>query len=432
MMLNNSKQLVSGTGLGFFDNVQLITEKFLTFRAKMRRIKREKRKSKNQLLDWIEAFLWAACMVLLINQYLVQAYRIPSGSMIDSLNIGDHVFVNKLVYGPELLPGFIKLPSPFEPKRNDIVIFESPAYISRGTVFDIAQRVIYMLTLSLVDIDRDERGEQRVHFLIKRNIGQAGDHFKTENYKSDRWQAMIRSKENVRSFADNYTKEFVNRYKNNPYLWSIDLMNEPEWISEGEGMNPFADRISWKDLQYFFAYNSAVIRENSNILITVGIGYAKYNVDGNGFDGNMVSDAALKAQYNNKNAYIDFWSPHYYDWVGEWYGVAHYLNPYGSRQGSRTAGYHGGMGLNPSKPAVIAECSAKGTSGSRRFIRPEDQPPGANTIITDFEYAYLNGWQGVMPWTSNYIDGNGGLSDMAPATKYMLEKYRNLIFPFDD
>jgi len=178
----------------FFDRIQLITEKILSRRAKSRRLKKEKRKAKNPVLDWIEAFLWAACMVLLINQYLVQAYRIPSGSMIDTLNIGDHVFVNKIIYGPELLPGFLKLPSPIKPKRNDIIIFESPAYISRGTVFDIAQRVIYMLTLSLVDIDRDERGEQRVHFLIKRAVGHAGDRFKIENGEmkirfagEDRW-----------------------------------------------------------------------------------------------------------------------------------------------------------------------------------------------------------------------------------------------------
>ncbi|MDR0464851.1 MAG: signal peptidase I [Treponema sp.] len=178
----------------FYDRVQVITERILTYRARVRRIKKEKRKAKNPIVDWIEAFLWAACMVLLINQYLVQAYRIPSGSMIDTLNIGDHVFVNKIIYGPELLPGFLKLPSLFIPKRNDIIIFESPAYISRGTVFDIAQRIIYMLTLSLVDIDRDEKGEQRIHFLIKRAAGQAGDRFKIENGEmkirfagEDRW-----------------------------------------------------------------------------------------------------------------------------------------------------------------------------------------------------------------------------------------------------
>ena len=170
-MSNASKKI------DFFDNVQLLTERFLTFRARKRQAKKEKRKAKNAILDWLDAFIWAACMVLLANQYLVQAYRIPSGSMIDSLNIGDHVFVNKLVYGPELLPGFVKMSSVYKPQRNDIIIFESPAYISRGTVFDVAQRIIYMLTLSLVDIDRDERGEQRVHFLIKRAVGQSQDWF---------------------------------------------------------------------------------------------------------------------------------------------------------------------------------------------------------------------------------------------------------------
>jgi len=169
-----------GKQVDFFDRVQSVTEKYLTHRAMVRRVKKEKRSAKNPALDWIEAFIWAACMVLLINQYLIQAYRIPSGSMIDTLNIGDHVFVNKIVYGPELLPGLIKLPSPIKPKRNDIIIFENPSYISNGPVFDIAQRIIYMLTLSLVDIDRDEKGEQRVHFLIKRAVGQAGDRFLTE------------------------------------------------------------------------------------------------------------------------------------------------------------------------------------------------------------------------------------------------------------
>ena len=165
----------------FFDRVQIITEKYLSYRKKVRRIRKEKRKAKNPVLDWIEAFLWAAGMVLLINQYLIQAYRIPSGSMIDTLNIGDHVFVNKIVYGPELLPGLLKIPSPVVPKRNDIIIFENPSYVSRGPVFDIAQRIIYMLTLSLVDIDKDESGDPKVHFLIKRAAGQAGDRFIMEN-----------------------------------------------------------------------------------------------------------------------------------------------------------------------------------------------------------------------------------------------------------
>ena len=179
---------------GFFDKLQNLTEAFLTRRNRIRRIKKEKQRAKNPVLDWIEAFLWAAGMVLLANQYLMQAYQIPSGSMIDTLLIGDHIFVNKLVYGPELLPGVGKMPSVFRPERNDIIIFENPDYISRGPVFDLAQRILYMLTISLVDIDRDERGQPRAHFLIKRAVGMGGDYFTMEKGEmrirfagEDRW-----------------------------------------------------------------------------------------------------------------------------------------------------------------------------------------------------------------------------------------------------
>jgi signal peptidase I len=178
------------------DRLQTLTETCLSRRKRARRLKKEKLKGKNVILDWIEALLWAAGMVLLINQYLVQAYQIPSGSMIDTLNIGDHIFVNKLIYGPELLPGLAKVPSPAAPKRNDIIIFENPSYISRGPVFDIAQRIIYMLTLSLVDIDKDEAGQPKAHFLIKRAVGLGGDRFTTVRGEmlvrfagEDRWTA---------------------------------------------------------------------------------------------------------------------------------------------------------------------------------------------------------------------------------------------------
>jgi signal peptidase I len=178
----------------FFDKLQSVTESFLTRRRRKQRIKKEKQRGKNVILDWVEAFLWAAGVVLLINQYLFQAYQIPSGSMIDTLLIKDHIFVNKIIYGPELLPGVGKVPSPVKPKREDVIIFENPDYFSKGPVFDIAQRIIYMLTLSLVDIDRDESGNPRVHFLIKRAAGVGGDRFvsrKGELYirfaGEDRW-----------------------------------------------------------------------------------------------------------------------------------------------------------------------------------------------------------------------------------------------------
>lgn len=134
-----------------------------------------RQQSKHWLVDWIEAIVWAACVVLVINQYLFQMYRIPSESMVGTLNVGDMIFVNKFVYGPELLPGVAKLPGPRVPRRGDVVVFENPSYISRGPIFTIVQQLVYMLTLTAVDIDKDEAGNPKVHYLIKRAVAVGGD-----------------------------------------------------------------------------------------------------------------------------------------------------------------------------------------------------------------------------------------------------------------
>lgn len=164
--------------LEFGRRLVVITESVLTWRARRKARRRLKQAKKNVVLDWIEAFLQAAFLVLLINQYLLQAYQIPSGSMIDTLLLGDRIFVNKVVYGPELLPGVAKLPGFRSPERTEVVIFENPSYIGRGTGFTILQRILYMVTLSLVDIDRDENGQPRAQLLIKRAVGTAGDRFR--------------------------------------------------------------------------------------------------------------------------------------------------------------------------------------------------------------------------------------------------------------
>ncbi|RKX79671.1 MAG: signal peptidase I [Spirochaetes bacterium] len=159
----------------WYKTIQTLTEDFLTWRKRRKLKKIEKQKKKHPLIDWLEAFLWAAVVVLFINQYFFQAYQIPSGSMKNTLMIKDRIFVNKFIYGPEVLPGLWKLPGFKVPKRLDVIIFESPTYISRGTLFDVVQRILYMITLSLVDIDRDQYGNPRPHFLIKRAVGVEGD-----------------------------------------------------------------------------------------------------------------------------------------------------------------------------------------------------------------------------------------------------------------
>ncbi|MFW5800980.1 MAG: signal peptidase I [Spirochaeta sp.] len=134
---------------------------------------------KHPVRDWIEAFLQAALIVLIINQYAVQAYQIPSASMRSTLLEGDRIFVNKIVYGPQLLPGFFKLPGFFSPERGEVIILENPTEHPRGTLFSLLHRLLHMLTLSMIDIDRDEAGQPRASLLIKRAIGQGGDRIRS-------------------------------------------------------------------------------------------------------------------------------------------------------------------------------------------------------------------------------------------------------------
>lgn len=159
----------------FAGSLQTFTERVLTLRKKRRLTQKMKQQTKHWVRDWAEAILWAVCMVLLINQYLFQMYRIPSGSMSGTLEVGDMIFVDKLVYGPELLPGMAKIPGVRQAKRGEVVVFENPAYLSKGPLFTVLQQFVYMSTLTLVDIDLDEAGQPRVHYLIKRAVATGGD-----------------------------------------------------------------------------------------------------------------------------------------------------------------------------------------------------------------------------------------------------------------
>ena len=200
------------------------TEYFLSRRRAKKRIAKEKQKKRGVLRDWFYSFLWAAGVVLLLNQYLLQGYRIPSGSMIPTLLLQDRIFVNKLLYGPEFLPGFFRLPRFRSPKRFEVVIFESPDYISKGTVFEIIQRILYMLTLSLIDINRDKQGNPKVQFLIKRLMALPGDQLKVEDgtlyFKlagSHTWQDEHTLRDTIYSYKKSYvnTNYVLNNEKEN-------------------------------------------------------------------------------------------------------------------------------------------------------------------------------------------------------------------------
>ena len=84
------------------------------------------------LWENIKSLAGAILIYLVINTFIIAAYRIPSGSMIPTLLIGDWLFVNKAVYGPHIPFTNTHLPSFSEPKRGEVIVFVSPYQADNG------------------------------------------------------------------------------------------------------------------------------------------------------------------------------------------------------------------------------------------------------------------------------------------------------------
>jgi signal peptidase I len=93
---------------------------------------------KSKFREYAEAIIVAVVIALFIRTFIVQAFKIPSGSMKPTLQIGDHILVNKFIYGIKI-PLFRNTLIPVsDPKREDIVVFIYPQDRSK----DFIKRVI--------------------------------------------------------------------------------------------------------------------------------------------------------------------------------------------------------------------------------------------------------------------------------------------------
>ena len=77
------------------------------------------------LWDWAKSIAVALVVWFFLRTFLVEAFRIPSGSMENTLLVGDFLFVNKLLYGAEVPLIKKRLPAIREPRRGDILVFDS-------------------------------------------------------------------------------------------------------------------------------------------------------------------------------------------------------------------------------------------------------------------------------------------------------------------
>ncbi len=118
-----------------------------------------RKQEKSVIRENIEAILIALVIAIVIRTFAIQAFKIPSGSMLETLQIGDHILVNKIVYGTPIdvpftninlfwMPGFKK------PQRGDILVFKYPEdpkrdFIKRtvavgGDVVEARDKVLYV------------------------------------------------------------------------------------------------------------------------------------------------------------------------------------------------------------------------------------------------------------------------------------------------
>jgi signal peptidase I len=108
------------------------------------------KKKKNAWRENIEAILIAIVIALFIRTFLVQAFKIPSGSMLETLQIGDQILVNKFIYGVKIpfTDGRVLIPFK-DPRPGDIVVFKYPEDPSK----DFIKRVVAVAgdTVSIVD-----------------------------------------------------------------------------------------------------------------------------------------------------------------------------------------------------------------------------------------------------------------------------------------
>ncbi len=96
------------------------------------------KKSKSAIREYAEAIGMALFLALFIRTFIVQAFKIPSGSMIPTLQVGDHILVNKLSYGTRI-PFWEKYLIEFKkPQRGDVIVFVFPEDPSK----DFIKRVI--------------------------------------------------------------------------------------------------------------------------------------------------------------------------------------------------------------------------------------------------------------------------------------------------
>jgi len=151
-------------------------------------------KRKSVIREWIESIIIAFVLAMIIRTFLVQAFKIPTGSMRPTLLEGDLILVNKFIYGAKLPLVDVNLPAVRSPRRGDVVVFiypENPkkdfikrlvavegetVEIENGTIFLDGQPLLDTVFSQRYYYNRGEFGQEGQKIVVpKNNIFVLGD-----------------------------------------------------------------------------------------------------------------------------------------------------------------------------------------------------------------------------------------------------------------
>lgn len=129
--------------------------------------RKQRQKIKAVIREWVESIVVALLLAMVIRTFVVQAFKIPTGSMRPTLMEGDLILVNKFIYGAKVPFVNFRFPALREPRRGDVVVFiypENPKrdFVKRliateGETVEIKDGTIYINDRPLLDATFSQR-----------------------------------------------------------------------------------------------------------------------------------------------------------------------------------------------------------------------------------------------------------------------------------
>jgi signal peptidase I len=178
------------------------------------------------LWEWTKIFWISVALFLVLRTFIVEAFKIPSGSMERTLLIGDFLLVNKLAYGAEIPFTHKRLPAFRDPQREDVIVFDAPedltkTYVKRlvglpgdtlemrdGLLYRNGSRIPEQYVLHNSDVDRVEDKFRWQRNYVVPTAAATIQYYPTRN----NWGPLVVPERNYFVLGDNRDNSSDSRY----------------------------------------------------------------------------------------------------------------------------------------------------------------------------------------------------------------------------